>query len=169
MPSGMMSARVERSWPNFTNVGPRSSSALLRRTPKFGARSSLAPRFSRLSRRTSKTKPNPCLARTRAIWENRTRLPRRPFVRNSSGYLAPVTGPTPPWLGVLLSYLPGCRAGRFRLVLQGLRRYVHAADRRRGLAHRGHSGLGRPLRTRRRRPTIEEADPVLELLDAEEE
>jgi hypothetical protein len=55
MPSGMTSERVERSWPNLTNVGPRSSSVRLSLTPKFGARSSSTPRFSRLPRRTSKT------------------------------------------------------------------------------------------------------------------
>ncbi len=58
-PSGRMSERVDKIWPNLTKVGPRSSRIRRSLTPKFGARNSWSPFFSRLSRRTSKTKPNP--------------------------------------------------------------------------------------------------------------
>src|SRR5918998_1027954 len=68
-PSGSMSERVERTCPNLTKVGPRSSRVRRNLTPKLGARNSCRPFFSLLSRLTSKTKPNPWRTRTRLIWE----------------------------------------------------------------------------------------------------
>src|SRR5829696_2390954 len=74
-PSGSMSERVERTCPNLTKVGPRSSRVRRNLTPKFGARNSCSPFFSLRSRLTSKTNPNPCRTRTRLIWEKRLRFP----------------------------------------------------------------------------------------------
>src|ERR671920_1057742 len=72
-----MSERVERTCPNLTKVGPRSSRVRRNLTPKFGARNSCRPFFSLLSRLTSKTKPKPWRTRTRLIWEKRLRFPDR--------------------------------------------------------------------------------------------
>src|ERR671912_1584307 len=76
-PSGSMSERVERTCPNLTKVGPRSSSVRRNLTPKLGAKNSCRPFFSLLSRLTSKTKPKPWSTRTRLIWEKRLRFPDR--------------------------------------------------------------------------------------------
>src|SRR5215210_48135 len=76
-PSGSMSERVERTCPNFTKVGPRSSRVRRNLTPKLGARNSCRPFFSLRSLLTSKTKPKPWRTRTRLIWEKRLRFPDR--------------------------------------------------------------------------------------------
>src|SRR5215213_1199941 len=72
-----MSERVERTCPNLTKVGPRSSRVRRNLTPKFGANTCCRPFFSLLSRLTSKTKPKPWRTRTRLIWEKRLRFPDR--------------------------------------------------------------------------------------------
>ena len=68
MSGGTMSGRVESSWPNFTNVGPSSSSISRRCLPR-----SVVEPVSRC-RRPSTTKPKPCRTATWAI------SPRRPML-----------------------------------------------------------------------------------------
>src|ERR687894_647731 len=102
-PSGRMSERVERTCPNLTKVGPRSSRVRRNLTPKLGARNSCRPFFSLLSRLTSKTKPKPWRTRTRLIWEKRLRFPDRaareipPFATRGSFCYSPggVSGASP--------------------------------------------------------------------------
>ena len=92
MSGGTTSGRVESSWPNFTKVGPSSSSASRRRWPRFecapctdapSASTSSADRRGRrsLSRCASKKYPKPWRTMTCAISD------RRPIVRVCGGVL----------------------------------------------------------------------------------
>src|SRR5215208_6291576 len=66
---GTMSGRVERSWPNLTNVGPSSSSISRKWRPRAVPPPSTADFF-----RPSRAYPNPCLTATWAISLSRPRL-----------------------------------------------------------------------------------------------
>ena len=74
--AGTMSGRVESSWPNFTNVGPSSSSVSRRWRPSAG-RFWSSITAERRSARRSNTNPNPCRVATCAISRNRPTVWRR--------------------------------------------------------------------------------------------
>ena len=130
---GTMSGRVERSWPNLTNVGPSSSSISRRRWPRGDrppSASTSRPRRERTAPgpRVSNRYPKPCLAATWAISEI------RPSCR-TAGLALTLTSPFRPGAG-------GARAGR-----AGAR-----APRTRGASRARPRGRARRAWSRRARP-----------------